>query len=115
MRTLFMRTLLAIPIAATLSAASAQTLEPPTQPKLNLTLEDRYTIKEIIKDLRVAPAPGKQDVSIGIEVPSSVRLEPMPAEVAAKVPKIKSHLFFVEDNKIVLVEVKDRKIVDVIE
>ena len=41
--------------------------------------------------------------------------EPMPAEVAAKVPKIKSHLFFVEGNKIVLVEAKDRKVVDVIE
>ena len=89
-------------------AASAQALEPPTQPKVNLTLQDRYTIKELIKELRVAPAPGKQDVSI-------IKLEPMPAEVAAKVPKIKSHLFFVEGNKIVLVEAKDRKIVDVIE
>jgi hypothetical protein len=112
-----MRTLLAIPIAATLSpaAASAQTLEAPTQPTLNLTLQDRYTVKEIIKDLRLASAPGKQDVSIGTEIPSSIRLETMPAEVTAKVPKIKSHLFFVEDNKIVLVEAKDRKIVGVIE
>jgi hypothetical protein len=63
-----MRTLLAMALAATLLspvAASAQALEPPVQPKLNLTLQDRYTIKELIKDIRVTPAPGKQDVSIG--------------------------------------------------
>jgi hypothetical protein len=72
-------------------------------------------LKELIKELRVAPAPGKQDVSIGNEVPGNIKLEPMPAEVAAKVPKIKSHLFFVEGNKIVLVEAKNRKVVDVIE
>ena len=113
-----MRILPAMAVAAALLspvAASAQALEPPTQPKLNLTLEDRYTIKELIKDIRVTPAPGKQDISIGNEVPGSIKLEPMPAEVAAKVPKIKSHLFFVEGNKIVLVEAKDRKVVDVTE
>ena len=113
-----MRTLLAMPLAATLLspvAANAQALEPPVQSKLNLTLQDRYTIKELIKDIRVTPVPSKQDVSIGNAVPSNIKLEPMPAEVAAKVAKIKSHLFFVEDNKIVLVEAKDRKIVDVIE
>ena len=54
--------------------ASAQSLEPPTQPKVNLTLQDRYTIKELIKDLRVAPASGKQDVSIGNEVPGNIML-----------------------------------------
>ena len=58
-----MRTFLAMALAATLLspvAASAQALEPPVQPKLNLTLQDRYTIKELIKDVRVTPAPGKQ-------------------------------------------------------
>jgi Protein of unknown function (DUF1236) len=114
-----MRTLFAVATAATLMlpvAAGAQALEPPaTQPKVNLTLQDRYTIKELIKDLRVAPAPANQNISVGADVPSSVKLQPVPAEVGAKVPKIKSHLFFVEGNKIVLVEAKDRKVVDVIE
>ena len=85
-----MRTLLALALAATLLspvAASAQALEAPVQSKLNLTLQDRYTIKELIKDIRVTPVPGKQDVSIGNAVPSNIKLEPMPAEVAAKVAK----------------------------
>ncbi|HEY7296839.1 MAG TPA: DUF1236 domain-containing protein [Xanthobacteraceae bacterium] len=113
-----MKTIFAIATAATLLSpvvAGAQAVEPPTQPKVNLTLQDRYTIKEIMKDVRVTPAPAGQPTSIGTEVPDKVKLEPVPAEVAAKVPKIKSHLFFVEDHKIVLVQAKDRKIVDVIE
>ena len=113
-----MKSLFVIATAATLLsgvAAVGQTLEPPTQPKVNLTLQDRYTIKEIMKDIKVAPAPTNQATSIGAEVPSNVKLEPVPEEVATKVPKIKSHLFFVEGNKIVLVEAKDRKVVDVIE
>jgi hypothetical protein len=113
-----MKRLFVIAAAATLLsgvAAVAQTLEPPTQPNVNLTLQDRFTIKEIMKDVRVTPAPAGQPTSIGTEVPNNVKLEPVPEEVAAKVPKIKSHLFFVEDHKIVLVAAKDRKIVDVIE
>ena len=113
-----MKTLLVIATAATLVlpvAGGAQTLEPPAQSKINLTLQDRYTIKEIMKDVEVAPAPPGQSTSIGTEVPGNIKLAPVPEQVAAKVPKIKSHLFFVEDHKIVLVEAKDRKIVDVIE
>src|SRR5438105_14409453 len=87
----------------------------PSQPKINLTLEQRHVVKEIVKDLKIAPGPAKQDISIGAEVPSTIKLEPMPAQVSAKVPQIRSHLFFIEDSKIVLVEAKDRKIVDVIE
>ena len=82
---------------------------------VNLTMEQRHIIKEIVKDLKIAPAPAKQDISLGTEVPSTIKLEPMPAQVSAKVPQIRSHLFFVEDSKIILVEAKDRKIVDVIE
>ena len=64
---------------------------------------------------KLEPAPAKLDVSIGAQVPSTVKLESMPEQVSQKVPQIKSHLFFIEENKIVLVEAKDRKIVDVIE
>jgi Protein of unknown function (DUF1236) len=97
------------------AGATAQTLEAPTQPKVNLTLEQRHVIKEIIKDLKVPPAPANQTITIGAEVAQTVMLQPMPADVSAKVPQIRSHLFFKKDDKVVLVEAKDRKIVDVIE
>jgi Protein of unknown function (DUF1236) len=87
----------------------------PSQSKINLTLEQRYTIKEIIKDANVQPAPASTDISLGATVPGSVHLNPMPDAIAQKVPQIKSHMFFVKDNKVVIVDPKDGQIVDAIE
>jgi hypothetical protein len=106
------------------SAAAAQgqlpgsAPQPPagvTQSKVNLTLEQRYTIKEIIKDAKIDPAPANTPMSVGATVPGNVQLTPMPAAVAEKVPQIKSHLFFVKDGKVVIVDPKDRAVVDAIE
>jgi Protein of unknown function (DUF1236) len=88
---------------------------PPSQSKINLTLEQRYTIKEIIKDAKIDPVPASTDISLGATVPGSVHLNPMPDAIAQKVPQIKSHMFFVRDNKVVIVDPKDGKIVDAIE
>ena len=86
-----------------------------TQPKVNLTLEQRYTIKEIIKDAKVDPAPANTPMSVGATVPANVQLTPVPTALAEKVPQIKSHLFFVKDGKVVLVDPKDRAVVEAIE
>jgi hypothetical protein len=94
------------------------TPQPPagvTQSKVNLTLEQRYTIKEIIKDVKVDPAPENTPISVGATVPGNVHLDPMPTTVAEKVPQIKSHLFFVKDGKVVIVDPKDRAVVEAIE
>jgi hypothetical protein len=91
--------------------------QPPavTQSKVNLTQEQRYTIKEIIKDAKVDPAPASTPMSVGATVPGNIQLNPMPTAVAEKVPQIKSHLFFVKDGKVVLVDPKDRAVVEAIE
>ena len=39
----------------------------------------------------------------------------MPPEVFAKVSQVKSHLFFVMEGQVVIVDPKDNKIVDIIE
>jgi len=39
----------------------------------------------------------------------------LPEQIAAKVPQVKSHVFFIKNDKIVLVDPKDNKIVEVIE
>jgi uncharacterized protein DUF1236 len=87
----------------------------PVQPKINLTLEQRHTIKEIIKDLNVPSAPNNVETTAGATVPATVKLNPMPADVSQKVPQIKSHLFFVEDGKVVIVDPKENKVVDAID
>jgi hypothetical protein len=93
----------------------AQSPAVPTQSKINLTLEQRRNIKELIKDLGVPSAPANVDTAIGATVPASIKLTPMPADVAAKVPQVKSHLFFIQSSKVVIVDPKENKIVDAIE
>jgi hypothetical protein len=39
----------------------------------------------------------------------------MPQVVAEKVPQIKSHMFFIESGKVVIVDPKENKIVDAID
>jgi hypothetical protein len=87
----------------------------PTQPKINLTLEQRHVIKELIKDLNIQSAPKDTETTVGATVPATINLSPMPQVVGEKVPQIKSHLFFVEDGKVVIVDPKENKIVDAID
>jgi hypothetical protein len=105
----------AVRAQAPAAPAQQQTPAAPAQPKVNLTLEQRHTIKEIIKDLNVPSAPKDVETTVGATVPAAIKLTPMPVDVAQKVPSIKSHLFFVEDGKVVIVDPKENKIVDAID
>jgi hypothetical protein len=89
--------------------------EEPAQasPRLNLTLEQRHVIKEIIKDLKNESAADAQP-KIGEPVPSQIKLQPMPPQVAQKVPQIKSHMYFLTTEQIVIVDPKDNKVADLI-
>ncbi len=82
-------------------------------PKLNLTLEQRHVIRELIKDAKPQSS-GNLHPSVGDTVPQNVDLKPMPGEVAEKVPQVKTHRFFVADGEIVIVDPKDSKVADVI-
>jgi hypothetical protein len=52
---------------------------------------------------------------VGTTVPPTIALSPMPGLVSEKVPQIKSHLLFVKEGKVVIVDPKDNKIVDAID
>ena len=93
----------------------AQTPAVPVEQKINLTLEQRHVIKELIKDLNIAPATQKIETTVGTTVPATIGLTPMPQLVGEKVPQVKSHLFFLEDGKVVIVDPKENKIVDAID
>jgi hypothetical protein len=109
--------MLAIAVALVVMGTSVRTQTPalPSPPKVNLTLEQRHVIKEIIKDLNVSAPQQSLDTSVGATVPAAIHLNPMPPVVAEKVPQVKSHLFFVKDGKVVIVDPKENKIVDAIE
>jgi hypothetical protein len=81
-------------------------------PKLNLTLEQRHTIREFVKDMK-ADAP-EIKTEIGDPIPQGITPRPMPSDVAQKVPQVKSHRFFLTAQQIVIVDPKDNKVADVI-
>ena len=83
-------------------------------PRLTLTAEQEYIIREIIlKDSNVQ----KQNTApetVGDVVPEDVKLYPLPQDVIQKVPKARSHMFFVKDDEVILVSSSDRRVADVI-
>jgi hypothetical protein len=87
----------------------------PVQPKINISLEQRHVIKEILKDLNISPAQQNTETTVGTTVPPTIALSPMPGLISEKVPQIKSHMLFVKEGKVVIVDPKDNKIVDAID
>jgi hypothetical protein len=95
---------------------------PPTNPgvpagtrTINLSLEQRHVIRELIKEAKVAETPVGGKVSPGDDVPDKVELHPIPALVGQKVPQIKAHRFYVAEGRIVIVDPQESKVVEVIE
>ena len=88
----------------------------PAPRTINLTQEQRFIIRENVKDLKLTKAQASATETIGDRVPDNIELYPMPPEIANKVPQAKSHSFFVKDgdNAIVLVSPSDRRVADVI-
>ena len=85
---------------------------------VNLTMEQRHIIKEIIiKDMKTAEPQdqGKVPTQVGDTVPAGIPLQPIPVEVSAKIPQLKAHSFLVKNDKVVIVDPKDNKVAALIE
>ena len=58
--------------------------EAPVVKSINLTLEQRHVIKELMKDSKFRSAPDDIHLAVGGKVPDSVALHPMPAAMRGK-------------------------------
>jgi len=114
---------LAVIFATTLVCSGlARAQQPPANPEvpatsrtLNLSLEQKHVVRELLKDSKVAPAAVTTKVSAGEQVPAAVALHPIPPAIGQKVPQIKSHLFYWTKAQIVIVDPQDRKVAEVID
>ena len=110
---------LSMPVVAQIPSTSGSAPSSQTAETVNLTMEQRHVIKEIIvKDMKIAPPPdqaAKVPSAVGEVVPSGIPLQPMPVEVSAKVPQVKSHSFLVKDDKVLIIDPKDNKIAALVE
>ena len=86
---------------------------------VNLTMEQRHVIKEIIiKDMKITEPQdqaAKVPTKVGDTVPAGIPLKPMPVEVSSKIPQLKSHSYLVRDDKVVIVDPKDNKVAALID
>ena len=113
---------LSMPVIAQVPGTSPSAPGSPSQPSaesVNLTMEQRHVIKElIVKDMKIAP-PAEQaarvPTKVGDVVPAGIPLQPMPVEVAAKVPQLKAHSFIVRDGKVVIIDPKDNRVAALVE
>jgi Protein of unknown function (DUF1236) len=112
--------ILAIAIWAFGTAAQAQApaapAPEPTLPtaKLNLTLEQRHVIKELVKDMKIEPAESSAR-AIGDNLPQDAALRPVPGDISRKVPQIRTHRFLYTADRILIVDPKDNRVAEVIE
>jgi len=111
---------LSMPVVAQIPSTSGTAPAAHAADTVNLTMEQRHIIKElIVKDMKIAPpqdqAAAKVPSAVGDVVPSGIPLQPMPVEVSAKVPQVKSHSFLVKDDKVLIIDPKDNKIAAMIE
>ena len=104
---------LSLPVEAQIPSTSG-TAPSQSAETVNLTMEQRHIIKEIVlKDMKIAPPQdqvAKVPAVVGEVVPSGIPLQPMPVEVAAKVPQVKSHSILVKDDKVLIIDPKDNRI-----
>ena len=113
-------TLVAAPLAVALAQVQPNQVQPaapseiPTLPRLKLTTQDEYTIREIILTDAGIPKQSSAPENIGDIVPQNIRLSPLPSDVVQKVPKARGHEFFVKDDAVFLVSPSDRRIADVL-
>jgi hypothetical protein len=111
---------LVLPVEAQVPADAPSTA-PVMKPAdtVNLTMEQRHIIKEIIlKDLKItepADQAARVPTEVGKAVPAGIPLQPMPVEVTAKVPQLKTHSFLVKDDKVIVIDPKDNKVAALIE
>ena len=85
-----------------------------TTPSLNLTLEQKHVIKELIKDMKMEPAVMLR-AGVGDVVPQGVDLKSVPSELAGKVPQIKAHKLLHAAERILIIDPKNNKVADIIE
>ena len=116
-------------LLASVGVASAQSPTSPTAPapaaksqdsmkqggSLQLNAQQKAAIfQSVTKEKVKSPPPANMQVSIGAQVPASIELYPLPANVVSEVPAAKSFKYTVAQNQVLIVDPTNMKIVDVI-
>jgi hypothetical protein len=80
---------------------------------VNITTEQQTEVRSAITELNVAPVASVDfDINVGVAVPQTIKLQPLPARVVTLLPQFAGYLFFLlPDGRIVIVAPTTLKIV----
>jgi hypothetical protein len=82
---------------------------------LQLSAQQKAAIfQSVTKEKVKSPPPANMQVSVGAQVPASIELYALPANVVSEVPATKSYKYTVAQNQVLIVDPTNMKIVDVI-
>jgi hypothetical protein len=87
-----------------------------TSTELQLTAQQRSAIYEIVSKQKVSrtPPPPNLHVSVGGELPASMELYDLPANIAVEIPATKLYKYTLVQNQVVIVDPTKMKVVDII-
>lgn len=101
------------PMSSSPAAKSQDTMK--QSGSLQLSAKQKTAIfQSVTKEKVKSPPPANLQVSVGAQVPASIELYPLPANVVSEVPAAKSYKYTVAQNQVVIVDPTSMKIVDVI-
>jgi hypothetical protein len=79
---------------------------------IDLSAEDRAKIKDYVVKQNLAPSPFKERVKIGVTLPVTVSMRPVPSDWGRPLVRL---YYLYSNNKVVLVDPKSRKVVEIID
>lgn len=79
---------------------------------INISTEQRTEIKQVFVENRVKPAKVDIDINVGISVPTTVELHPLPPRIVEIVPAYRGYEYFVlADGRIIIVQPTTHEVV----
>jgi hypothetical protein len=106
----------ALLLASATFAAAAGTGAMAPNDRLSLTSTQEHTILQSInkQNVKKEASPSGFKAAVGQAVPTSIPLHALPSDAASQVPAVKPYEYAVLQNQLLIVNPKDRKIVDMI-
>ena len=106
----------ALLLASASFAAAAGTGAMAPNDRLSLTSTQEHTILQSInkQSVKKEASPSGFKAAVGQSVPTSIALHALPNDATSQVPAVKSFDFAVLQNQLLIVNPKDRMIVDII-
>jgi hypothetical protein len=77
--------------------------------------EERTVIHDDVVKERVRPESVKEEISVGMPVPTDVEMQPVPEEIYGKVPEARNYQYFDWNGRVVFVDPDSRRVVQIVD